>query len=94
MKYYVYILSSENNQTVYIGITNNLIRRVYEHKQKVVEGFSKKYNTTKLVYFEEFSDVQAALNREKQLKKFNRAKKNNLINNKNAKWEDLYEESI
>ena len=91
MIYYVYILSSNNNQAIYVGVTNDLIRRVYEHKQKFVDGFSKKYNTTKLVYFEKFTSVEFAIEREKQLKKFCRAKKENLINSKNKEWKDLYE---
>ena len=94
MFYYTYILSSENNQAIYIGVTNDLIRRVYEHKQKFVEGFSKKYNTTKLVYFEQYTEVEKAINREKQIKKFCRAKKENLINSKNKEWKDLYTELL
>ena len=94
MFYYTYILSSENNQAIYIGVTNDLIRRVYEHKQKFVEGFSKKYNTTKLVYFEQYTEVENAINREKQIKKFCRAKKENLINSKKKEWKDLYTELL
>ncbi len=88
--YYVYILASYNNNTLYIGVTNDIIRRVYEHKNNFIEGFSAKYNTHKLVYFEETSDVNVAISREKQLKKFSRAKKINLINNRNKEWVDLY----
>ena len=70
--YYIYILSSENNSTIYVGVTNNLIRRVYEHKNNMVEGFTKKYNVHKLVYFEKTSDVNSAIAREKQIKSWKR----------------------
>ena len=88
--YYVYILSSENNGAVYVGVTNDLIRRVYEHKEKVVEGFTKRYNVNKLVYFEQTNDVESAIAREKQLKTFSRDKKNRLITHFNSEWKDLY----
>ena len=88
--YYVYILSSVNNKVVYVGVTNDLVRRIYEHKEKLVDGFTKKYNVSKLVYFEQTTDVNSAIKREKQLKSFTRVKKNNLINSKNPNWEDLY----
>ena len=87
--YYVYILSNWNNQVLYIGVTNNLERRLYEHKNKLTEGFTKKYNLNKLVYFEETTDVKAALEREKQLKGWKREKKNILINSLNPDWNDL-----
>ncbi|MBR4035528.1 MAG: GIY-YIG nuclease family protein [Oscillospiraceae bacterium] len=87
--YYVYILSNWNNQVIYIGVTNNLERRLYEHKNKLIEGFTKKYNVDKLVYFEQTTDVRAALEREKQIKGLRREKKNNIINSVNPDWNDL-----
>ncbi|MFC1734318.1 GIY-YIG nuclease family protein [candidate division KSB1 bacterium] len=92
MSYYIYILASRKNGTLYIGVSNDLIKRVFEHKQKMVEGFSKRYNISNLVYFEESSDVHSALAREKQLKKWNRAWKIRLIEQQNPEWHDLYEE--
>ena len=92
--YYIYILSSENNSTIYVGVTNNLIRRVYEHKNNMVEGFTKKYNVHKLVYFEKTSDVNSAIAREKQIKSWKRLKKNLLIEQVNPQWRDLYNEII
>jgi len=74
---------------MYIGMTNNLERRLFEHKNKINDGFTKKYNVNKLVYFEETSDVHAAIDREKQLKKWRREKKNNLVLNLNPQWKDL-----
>ena len=90
--YYIYILSNKYNNVLYIGITNNLVRRVYEHKNKLAEGFTKRYNVNKLVYYEVTSDAEVAINREKQLKRWRREKKDNLINSINPKWNDLYEE--
>ena len=87
--YYVYILSNWNNQVIYTGVTNNLERRVYEHKNKMVDGFTKQYNIEKLVYFEQTTDVKAALEREKQIKGLRREKKNNLVNSINPDWKDL-----
>jgi len=89
--YYVYLLTNWNNRVIYIGVTNDLNRRIYEHKNKLIEGFSNKYNLTKLVYFEETSDVNAAIAREKEIKKWRREKKNNLVNRTNPSWEDLSE---
>lgn len=89
--YYVYILASTKNGTLYIGVTNNLIKRVKQHKDNLVEGFTKKYNIHLLVYFEECSDVREALVREKQLKKWNRNWKIELIETTNPEWSDLYE---
>ena len=88
--YFVYILASQRNGTLYIGITSNLLKRVWEHKNKKVAGFTKKYNIDKLVYFEQTENVISALEREKQLKKWNRSWKIKLIENKNPKWQDLY----
>jgi putative endonuclease len=87
--YYVYILTNWNNKVIYVGFTNNLERRIYEHKHKMVEGFTKKYNLNKLVYFEETSDVISAITREKEIKKWRREKKNNLVIEKNPQWDDL-----
>ncbi|MEK7165540.1 MAG: GIY-YIG nuclease family protein [Patescibacteria group bacterium] len=91
--YYVYILTNIH-LTLYIGVTNNLIRRIYEHKQDIVDGFTRKYGLKKLVYFEEFSDIQSALNREKQLKHWNRNWKLELIRKTNTAYNDLYSELI
>ena len=82
-------MSNESNSTVYIGITNDINRRVYEHKNKLIEGFTKRYNITKLVYLEETSDVYAAISREKQLKGWTRKRKNELIETINPNWKDL-----
>lgn len=83
------MLANKTNSVLYTGITNNLQRRISEHKQKLVEGFTKKYNVTKLVYYEETGDVLSALTREKELKGWNREKKNKLINSVNLEWSDL-----
>ncbi|MBQ8603419.1 MAG: GIY-YIG nuclease family protein [Oscillospiraceae bacterium] len=90
--YYVYIMSNWNDKVIYIGVTGNLEKRVYQHKNKTMEGFTKKYNVNKLVYFEDTTDVKAALEREKQLKKWSRQKKNDLINSMNPTWADLSNE--
>ncbi|MBK8900398.1 MAG: GIY-YIG nuclease family protein [Anaerolineaceae bacterium] len=90
-QYFVYILSSLSG-TLYVGMTNNLTRRVYEHKAKETEGFTKRYNVDRLVYFEEFSDVRDAIAREKSIKKWNRRKKVELIKSMNPAWRDLSEE--
>ena len=88
--YYVYILSNLS-KTLYIGVTNNLERRLYEHKNKLIDGFTKKYNLTKLVYFEDTTDVVEAICREKQLKGLLRSKKIQLIEEINPEWDDLSE---
>jgi len=90
--YYVYILTNVTNKVLYIGVTNDLAKRIYEHKMKFVDGFAEKYNTNKLVYFETTPDVYSAISREKQLKKWNRAKKDNLISSINPAWRDLGKE--
>ena len=90
MPYYVYILASKRNGTLYIGVTNDLVRRVYEHKNNFAEAFTKKYQVHDLVYFEQADDVGAAIAREKQLKKWNRAWKLELIEKSNGDWQDLY----
>ena len=87
--YYVYILSNWNDSVLYIGVTNNLIRRLYEHKNHLVKGFTQKYNVHKLVYYEVTGDVRVALEREKQLKGWTRIKKNQLIATENPEWLDL-----
>jgi len=87
--YYVYLLTNWNNKVMYVGVTSNLERRVYEHKNKLVEGFTKKYNISKLVYFETTNDVMAAIEREKQIKKWRREKKNQLVIGVNPEWKDL-----
>ena len=87
--FYVYLLTNWNNKVMYVGVTNNLQRRVFEHKEKMVKGFTQKYNVTKLVYFEQTSDIATALNREKEIKKWRRAKKNTLVENNNPLWCDL-----
>jgi len=91
-EYCVYIMANQNNTTLYTGVTNNLQRRVNEHKQNTIPGFTKKYNLHKLVYFEVTNDVQAAILREKQIKGGSRQKKLDLINAMNPEWRDLSEE--
>jgi len=90
--YYIYIMTNKRNTVLYTGVTNDLKRRVYEHKEKLVEGFTKKYNITKLVYFEVFDSIENAILREKQIKGGSRQKKIDLINSMNKAWRDLYEE--
>jgi len=89
--YYIYIISNWNNKVIYLGMTNDLERRIYEHKNKIFEGFSKKYNLNKLVYYEYTNDVNAAIQREKQIKKWRREKKNSLVESRNPEWKDLAE---
>ena len=91
-EYYVYIMSSNNKNTVYIGVTNDLERRVYEHKEKLTKGFTEKYNCVNLVYYEVYNQIVDAIYREKQLKKWNRVWKNELIEEENPNWLDLSEE--
>ncbi|MFZ5808175.1 MAG: GIY-YIG nuclease family protein [Chloroflexota bacterium] len=90
--FYVYIMTNWNNKVMYVGVTNNLIRRLYEHKNKMVEGFTKKYNVNKLVYFEEATNAWEAIAREKEIKKWRREKKNNLVASVNPDWKDLASE--
>ena len=90
-QYYVYIITNKYNTTIYVGVTNNLARRIYEHKNKLVEGFSSKYNLNKLIYFECTENVESAIIREKQIKNYSRAKKELLIEKINPNREDLYE---
>jgi len=89
-QYFVYMLASKKNGTLYIGITNNLIKRVYEHRNNLVEGFTKRYGVHKLIYYEIYSDIYDAIEREKRMKKWNRGWKINLIKKSNPNWEDLY----
>lgn len=89
MQCYVYILTNWNNRVIYVGVTNDLRRRLYEHKNEVADGFTKRYHIHKLVYFEETSDVYSAIAREKQIKGWTRAKKNALVETKNPEWNDL-----
>jgi putative endonuclease len=90
--YYVYILASKEHGTLYIGVTNNLVRRVYEHKEGLVDGFTKRYKVHNLVYYELTDSIEDAIAREKQLKKWNRAWKIELIESMNPRWRDLYHE--
>ena len=92
--YYVYLLTNWNNKVMYVGVTNDLQRRVYEHKEKMVNGFTQKYNVNKLVYYEQTSDIAAALNREKEIKKWRRNKKNILVESTNPSWRDLSEDFL
>jgi putative endonuclease len=91
-KYFVYIMTNKNNTVLYAGVTNNLVRRVYEHKEKLTKGFTSKYNINKLVYFEETNSIEDAIKREKQIKAGSRQKKIDLINSMNPDWKDFYED--
>ncbi len=94
MQYYVYIMTNSSRGTLYIGVTSDLPKRTYLHKTKVIEGFSARYGLSKLVYFEKFEDVHDAIKREKQMKKWNRIWKVELIETSNPDWKDLYESVI
>ena len=95
MRYYVYILSNKYCNVLYTGVTSDLLRRVYEHKNHLdPDSFTSKYNVTRLVYFEETSDVKAAIEREKQIKSWNRKRKTSLIMEKNPQWIDLYNQIL
>jgi putative endonuclease len=91
-QYYVYILASKKNGTLYIGVTNDIIRRTYEHRNGLIEGFTKKYNVKLLVYYEIHQDINEAIKREKALKKWLRKWKIELIEKSNPNWKDLYDE--
>ena len=93
-KGYIYILTNKNNNVLYTGVTSDLIKRIYEHKNGFVEGFTKKYHVHKLIYYEVFEDVGSAIAREKQIKSWLRRKKIALIEAMNPKWQDLYDELI
>ncbi len=92
--YYIYILSNKKNGTLYLGVTNNLVKRVYEHKQNFVEGFTKRYNIHRLVYYEHTNDSYSAIQREKRMKKWKREWKIELIERVNPGWKDLYYDLI
>lgn len=91
-EYYVYILTNLSNNVLYVGVTNNLNRRMYEHKNKLILGFTSKYNLNKLVYFESFSSIKDAIENEKRIKGWLRSKKLALINQFNSEWKDLSED--
>jgi putative endonuclease len=86
---YIYFVTNKRLNVLYVGVTNNLIRRIYEHKNKLLKGFTQKYNTDILVYYEQYEDIYDAITREKQIKGWSRKKKDALINQKNPLWEDL-----
>jgi len=92
--FFVYIMTNKNNTVLYTGVTNNLIRRVYEHKEKLIEGFTKKYNCSKLVWYEVYDDSYNAIAREKQIKAGSRKKKLDLINSFNPEWKDIYNDIV
>lgn len=89
---YTYIMTNKNNTTLYTGVTSDLQRRVFEHREKLVEGFTKRYNVTKLVYYEVFGNILDAIKREKQIKAGSRRNKIDLVNSMNPQWRDLSEE--
>lgn len=91
-KYYVYLLTNWNDKVMYVGVTNNLEKRIYEHRNKLVKGFTERYNVRKLVYYEESNDIMAAIEREKEIKKWRREKKDYLVNQANSEWKDLSSE--
>ena len=90
----VYILTNKNNNVVYTGVTSDLVKRVWQHREKLMEGFTKRYNCTKLIYFEMHSDMEAAILREKQIKAGSRKKKDQLVDVFNPEWRDLYDEIL
>ena len=95
MNYYVYILSNVTNTAIYVGVTRDLVRRMYEHRHKLDAGsYTAKYDIHKLVYYESTCDVRAAIAREKQIKGWNRARKNKLVESRNPRWEDLYDSIV
>jgi len=89
-QFFVYMMTNKANTVLYTGVTSDLKLRAFQHKEKQVEGFTKRYNLTKLVYYEVFSDANSAISREKQIKDFSRARKMALIDGLNPRWEDLY----
>lgn len=92
--YYIYILTNKTNSVVYIGVTNDFVRRCHEHKMKLIKGFTEKYNVDKLIFYEIFDDINFAIAREKQLKGYSRAKKDLLIDKVNPKREELYRDGV
>jgi putative endonuclease len=93
-KFYVYILASKRNGTLYIGVTSELVQRIWQHKNKLIEGFTQKYNVNKLVYYEVHPNAESAITREKQMKKWRRVWKMRIIEEKNPGWNDLYNDII
>jgi putative endonuclease len=93
-RFWVYILASKPNGVLYIGVTSDLIKRVYQHREKSVEGFTKEYHVSTLVYFEEYADAESAITREKRLKKWYRSMKVDLIERHNPLWEDMYPAAV
>jgi putative endonuclease len=93
-RYFVYILTNDRRTTLYTGVTNDLARRIHQHKQKVIPGFASRYNLDRLVFYEETNDVVAAIAREKQIKAGSRRKKIDLVNSMNPEWRDLYNDII
>ena len=93
-QYYTYILASRKNGTLYVCVTSDLLKRIYEHKQNLIDGFTKKYNVHSLVYYEVHNDMREAITREKQIKKWNRRWKMRLIEEMNSEWRDLYYEIV
>jgi len=91
-QYYVYIMTNKHNTVLYTGVTNDLKKRAWQHREKLVEGFTKRYNVTKLVYYEVCDNVRAAIAREKQIKAGSRQKKVDLVNGMNSRWRDLYDD--
>ena len=92
--YYIYILASKRNGTLYVGVTSNLIKRIYAHKKKLIGGFTERYNVDRLVYFESTTDIESAILREKRIKKWKRRWKIDLIEKNNPSWKDLYHEIV
>ena len=93
-QYYTYILASRKNGTLYVGVTSDLLKRIYEHKQNLIDGFTKKYNVHTLVYYEVHNDILEAITRERRIKKWNRRWKMRLIEEMNSEWKDLYYEVV
>ena len=93
-QYYVYMMTNFNNAVIYTGVTNDIVRRVYEHRNKLIKSFASKYNVTKLIYFEIFDDIETAISREKQIKSGSRQKKINLITKNNPGFVDLYQDIL
>ena len=91
-RYYVYLMTNWNHRVMYVGVTNDIMRRLDEHKNKLIKGFTEKYNINKLVYFEETANVYSAIAREKEIKKWRRQKKNALVQSLNPEWSDLLDE--
>jgi putative endonuclease len=91
MAYFVYILASQRNGTLYVGVTNDLVRRIYEHREKLIEGFTSQYNVTRLVWFDQTASIEEAIAHEKRLKRWQREWKIALIEKTNPNWDDLYE---